>query len=385
MNILRRWTVWVLLAVASGVQGAEPMPEVVAKDMQEETVHIAVTVKDLYGRQETRQIPIIIFRPPGDGPFPLVVFNHGRAVSAKRASQGRSRPEALARYMVGKGFVVMAPTRIGYAETYGDFDPENNGGCASPRIEPMSIAASDQVLATVAFAKTLHYVDASRWLVGGISVGGLTSVATVGRNPPGLLGGINFAGGTGGNPETQPGRPCSPNAIATYWGGLAKSAKVPMLWLYWQNDKYWGEDIPKKWHQAWVDGGGHADLTSFPPAGEDGHGGINTDMDHWLPVVDAFLGQLGFDKPAIVGKPPASHFADITDASKVPISAKSQTTGYAKFLDVKLPRAFAVGNKGGWGYATGDYATGRALGYCQRSGQTCQLYAVDDNVVWTDK
>jgi dienelactone hydrolase len=395
-NILRRCvaTPWragmlVSVALAQPVQAAEAAPveaqEVVAKDLREETVRIAVTVKDLYGRQETRNIPIVIFRPQGEGPFPLVVFNHGRAVTSKRATQGRNRPETLARYLVGKGFVVIAPTRVGYAETYGDFDPEYNGGCSSPRIEPMSIAASDQVLATVEFATKLPYVDTTRWIVAGISVGGLTSVTTVGRNPPGLLGGINFSGGTGGDPDTQPGNPCSPNAIARYWGGLAKSAKAPMLWLYWQNDKYWGEEIPKNWHKAWVDGGAQAVLTSLPPSGDDGHGGINTDMDHWLPVVDAFLGQLGFNKPAIVGKPLPSGFADIADASKVPISAKNQASAYAKYLDAKFPRAFAVGNKGGWGYATGDYVTGRALGFCQRSGQVCQLYAVDDQVVWAGK
>lgn len=49
----------------------------------------------------------------------------------------------LARYLVAKGFMVLAPTRVGYVETYGDFDPEKTGGCSSPRIEPMSIAASD--------------------------------------------------------------------------------------------------------------------------------------------------------------------------------------------------------------------------------------------------
>ena len=108
-------------------------------------------------------------------------------------------------------------------------------------------------------------------------------------------------------------------------------------------------------------------------------------MDHWLPLVDAFLGQLGFTKSAIVAKPPATDFADIADASKVPINAKFQATAYAKFLDAKPPRAFAVGGNGNWGYASGDYAMGRAIGNCQRRGQTCQLYAVDDKVVWTGK
>lgn len=356
--------------------------EVVAKDLMEETVRIPVTVKDLYGRQETRSIPVTIFRPSGPGPFPLVVFNHGRAVTAKRATQGRNRPEHLARYLVAKGFVVLAPTRVGYADTYGEFDPEYSGKCGATQIEPAAIAASDQVLATWAFAKSLPYVDAARWIVAGQSMGGLTAIATVGRNPAGLLAGINFAGGSGGNPETQPENPCSPNSVGQYWASLARSATVPMLWMYWENDKYWGPEIPRRWHKAWTEGGGKAAMTTFGPVGADGHGGWASDMDHWLPVVDAFLAQLGFDQPAIVKRPPASGFAGIAEADKVPVNARSRITAYAKFLEAKTPRAFAVGNKGGWGYATGDYVTGRALGYCQRSGQICKLYAVDDQVVW---
>ena len=353
-------------------------PVILAKDLQEEVLRTQATVKDMYGRQETMALPITVYRPPGDGPFPLVVFNHGRAVEAKRASQGRYRPETAARYLVAKGFVVLVPNRIGYWETYGSFDPEYSG-CKS--IEPMSIAASDQVLATVEFAKTLPYVDASRWVVMGQSVGGLTTVATVARAPAGLLGGINFSGGTGGNPDVNPERPCNPGATTRHWGEIAKNAKTPMLWLYWANDKYWGPDIPKTWHRAWVDGGGRASLAAFGPSGENGHSGLSEDMDHWLPVVDEFLGQLGFAQPAIAKAPLPSAFAAIDATAAVPVGTSGKAA-YAKFLEMALPRAFAVSSKGGFGLARGDYAAGRALGNCQRFGNPCTLYAVDADVVW---
>lgn len=358
---------------------AAPATEIWAKDLQEEVVRIQATVKDLYGREATRPVPITVYRPAGEGPFPLVVFNHGRSTADKRAQQGRSRPETVARYLVAKGFVVMAPTRIGYWETYGDFDPENS---ACRTIEPMSIAASQQVLATVEFAKTLPYVDATRWVVVGQSVGGLTAVATVGRAPEGLLGGINFSGGTGGNPDLSPASPCNPVATTRYWGEIARNAKVPMLWMYWENDKYWGTSYPKTWHRAWVDGGGRAQFVTFGPAGDDGHLGVNTDMDHWLPVVDRFLRDLGFELPAIVTVPPPSGFAPVTDQSRVPAGAAGKAA-YTKFLEMAAPRAFAVSTQGGYGFARGDYAAGRALGNCQRNnGNTCALYAVNDDVVW---
>ena len=68
--------------------------------------------------------------------------------------------------------------------------------------------------------------------------------------------------------------------------------------------------------------------------------------------------------------------------NKIPISDRAKENNYAKFLASKSPRAFAIGDSGATGYAFGDYATGKAIGFCQRSGQLCKLYAVDDDVVW---
>ncbi len=378
---------WLAAALCCGLPiAAQTPPEdtAMALDLREEVQHIAVTVKDLYGREETRQIPVTIFRPQGDGPFPLVIMNHGRAVSDKRAQQGRQRFESLSRYLVHKGFVVLLPTRVGYGETYGSFDPESSGNCNAMRVEPMAQAASDQVLATLAFARTLPYVDARRWLVMGQSVGGLTSIATVWRNPPGLVGGINFAGGTGGDPDKHPGDPCGPQVIERLLRDKAAGARQPMLWLYWANDQYWGEAIPKRWHQAWTAAGGIAEFHTLPAVGKDGHGGSGIDMNTWVPIVEPFLARLGFDKPGVIARPPASGFAAIDDAGKVPVNKATQDGLYRKFLEAKMPRAFAVGKQGSAGYATGDWAMGRALGYCQaRRGDSCKLYAVDNDVVWT--
>jgi dienelactone hydrolase len=355
-----------------------------AKDLHEEVVRIDVAVSDLYGREETRRMPITIFRPDGDGPFPLVVFNHGRATPEKRASQGRSRPEALARYLVAKGFVVLAPTRIGYWETYGAFDPEDNGRCTDLRVAHMAQVASDEVLATVAYAKTLPYVDANRWIVAGQSVGGLTAIATVGRHPAGLVGGINFSGGAGGNPDKNPGHPCSPQRVASLYAGVGPTSTVPMVWFYWPNDLFFGEDVPKAWYRAWSQAGGDGSFNTFGPVGADGHNGFNADMDHWVPIVDRFLARLGFTQAVAYERPTATGFAALDDVDHLPSTRPSARAAYGKFLAAASPRAFAIGDHGAFGWATKDYVLGKAIGYCRRSGQACRLYAVDDDVVWTE-
>jgi dienelactone hydrolase len=355
----------------------------VAKDLHEQVFRIPVSVQDLYRRREQRQIPVSVFKPAGDGPFPMVVLNHGRATSAEKMAQpSRFRFEQQARYFVGKGFVVMVPTRVGYGETFDGFDPETNGGCSQPRVEPMSLAASDQVLAVAEFARGLPFVDANRWWVMGQSVGGLTTVATTWRNPPGLQGAVNFAGGTGGDPVARPGRSCAAAQIEQLWKSRAAQAKAPMLWLYWENDLFWGPQAPRSWHRAWVEGGGQAEFHLLPAVGQDGHSGFSIDMDRWVPLVDAFLAKAGYTQPALPPVPAPSDFARIDEIDKVPVGAETRQNQYTRFLASPLPRAFAIG-PGGAGFATGDWAVGRALGLCQaRRGITCKLYAVDNEVVW---
>lgn len=373
--------VWACSALA---QAAAPAPEPFAADLQETVHRLPVTVKDMFGREETRQIPLTVFRPRGEGPFPLVVFNHGRAGDDKRALQGRQRFEHLSRYLVSKGFVVLLPTRVGYGETYGDFDPESSGPCNNRQFEPMSVAASDQVLAAYEWAKAQPYVDASRWLVMGESVGGLTTVATAWRNPPQLVGAVNFAGGSGGDAVNRPGNPCSPERIGRLWKTKAASAKVPMLWLYWANDRFWGESYPKQWHQAWIEGGGRATLHSLPAVGTDGHFGASIDMNTWVPLMEGYLAGLGFTQSGLITKPAASGYARVDEVDKVPVSKANQDNWYRKFLQASKPKAVALSPSGTIGYATGDWAMGRALGFCQaRRGERCKLYAVDDEVVWT--
>lgn len=365
-------------SAAAQAPGEERPPAV---DLREELVRIAVTVKDLYGRQETRQIPLTIYRPPGTGPFPLVIFNHGRAATEQRARQGRSRPKLFARYMVSKGFVVIVSTRVGFAETYGDFDPESSGPCNATRPHVMSIAASDQVLAALEHARSMADVDTTRWLVAGASVGGATSIATVWRNPPGLVGGINFAGGASGDPDKRPGEPCSPQQLTRLWASTAALARAPMLWLYWENDRYWGAEYPKTWHQAWVGQGANAEFHQLSAVGKDGHAGFTVDMDRWVPIVERFLHSLGFEQPGQPQRPPATAFAAAGDIDKVPLPERARNM-YPAFLLAKLPRAFAIGARGAAAWASGDWAMAKALGNCQRRGDRCRLYAVDDDVVW---
>jgi dipeptidyl aminopeptidase/acylaminoacyl peptidase len=134
----------VLSALASTAPGqnnpsAPPAPaaaETLAADLREAVHRLPVTVADLYGRRETRELVLTVFKPPGTGPHPLLVFNHGRS-GTNRALPPRHRFETQARYFVSKGFAVVVPTRVGYGEASADFDPEESGPCNNKRYAPM--------------------------------------------------------------------------------------------------------------------------------------------------------------------------------------------------------------------------------------------------------
>ena len=175
------------------------------------------------------------------------------------------------------------------------------------------------------------------------------------------MAGINFAGGTGGDPEKRTGDPCNPRAIESLWRSKAATAKAPMQWFYWDNDKYWGADNPKRWHRAWTEGGAQAELHAMPASGTDGHGGLNNDMDHWVPLAEAFLARHGFGTPGAVDVPKASGFAKVGDVDRVPVNKAQQgTTPMPSFLPAPSRALMRSSADGSNGWATGDWAA-RAL------------------------
>ncbi len=100
-------------------------------------------------------------------------------------------------------------------------------------------------------------------------------------------------------------------------------------------------------------------------------------------MTDAFLARLGFVPPKSPDAPPPTRYANLGDVMKLPLTAHSAREKYAAFLKMDLPRAFAIGPRGEFGYSSAANATTRALALCRQYAKTaCRLYAVDDHIVW---
>ena len=80
------------------------------------------------------------------------------------------------------------------------------------------------------------------------------------------------------------------------FAAYGKTARIPGLWLYAPNDRFWGADAPGQWHAAYVAGAGTAEFVATGPVpNTDGHELIFVGRDLWAPAVEAFLKRVGIE------------------------------------------------------------------------------------------
>jgi dienelactone hydrolase len=344
---------------------------------------ISIEKKTVLGSIE---LETTIYKPDGPGPFPLVVINHGKSLGDARLQQ-RYRPAGPARYFLQRGYAVVVPMRQGFSKSGGSLI---SGAC---NVESNGIAQAEDVKVVLDHMLKQPYVDGSRILVAGQSHGGWTSLAFGTFNYPGVKGLINFAGGL--SQENCPGWQANLGRAA---GSYGEKTRLPSLWFYGDNDRFFAPltwaDMLARYNGA----GGKARMVAFGSFGSDSHAmfGSSAGQPIWHPEVTRFLEEIGLPNQPIAAyarfaplikqeAPPKSGFAAIDDVPSLAFLKDSARNGYKTFLIQEVPRAFAVASTGAWGLAHGgDDPMRRALDNCNKfaPGQ-CRLYAVDNDVVWT--
>lgn len=323
-----------------------------------------------------------IFKPDGNGPFQMVVFNHGKERGDPRA-QPRSRPLPFAREFVRRGYVVVAPNRQGFAQSGGTYVDH---GCD---VADNGLAQAQDVAATIAYMSTQPYIDARHIVVAGASHGGLTTIAYGQQPQRGVHGLLNFAGGLRQD-ACNGWQHNLTHAFATYGG----KARLPSLWFYGENDALWSPQLVAQMYSAYVAGGAHAELVDFGFYKDNAHRivGDRDGVALWWPPTQQFLARIGMPTAVRyrVEDAPAAQptgYASIDAIDAVPYLNGSGREGYATFLKQYPSRAFAVSDSGAWSWAEGgDNPVSVALDNCQKhSRDPCQLYAVDNAVVWAGR
>jgi len=241
-----------------------------------------------------QKITVTIWRDDSIKKAPYLLFSHGRAgTDQERGKFGRSSEKRNSEYFVSKGFTVILPTRIGYGVSGGP-DADYSGACGNKNYLEARKVAIDQSKQVLNHVFDFSYIDRTKGIVVGQSVGGFTTIGLSAENISGLKGAINFAGGDGGDPIKSAEKPCGDYLIKDTFAKYGASNKVPTLWLYSVNDKFWGEQLPKDWFAAFQKAGGKGQFVSLPAYKEDGHSIFRGDLNAWKNDFEKFIKEIGF-------------------------------------------------------------------------------------------
>jgi len=244
-----------------------------------------------------------VARPVGAGPFPLVVMNHGVSLNAQeRAFFPLVEFRDAAMWFARRGYMVVAPTGSGYGAAALDV-PERGlhsvffskiGSCDNPNFHDAGLAVALLDKWIIDYMTDQKLVVPNRAVVVGQSAGGWAAMALSSKNLPSVRAIITFAAGRGGRVGGKPNNNCAPDKLVEAIADFGRTARTPMLWIYIENDTFFGPALSKQMHQAYTSAGGNAEYHLLPPFGSDGHFLIDSaeSIPLWAPLVSRFLDRI---------------------------------------------------------------------------------------------
>ena len=119
------------------------------------------------------RIQAYLYKPEGDGPFPVVIYNHGSRIGRERQSVPF---EYVGGLLTGAGYLVLVSERRGYGRSDGLSWPEDVGKSRGRLVARLG-EETDDVLAAADHLRTQAFVDVKRIGVMGWSFGSRTRAA----------------------------------------------------------------------------------------------------------------------------------------------------------------------------------------------------------------
>jgi dienelactone hydrolase len=136
------------------------------------------TYSEVFYLSGNLRIQAYLYKADGDGPFPVVIYNHG-------SRDGREATPVPFQY-IGKmfthaGYVVLVPERRGYGKSDGSMWRRDVGNDPSRLITRLQ-AEADDVLAAIDYLRTVPSADTNRIGIMGWSFGGIVTMLAASRS-----------------------------------------------------------------------------------------------------------------------------------------------------------------------------------------------------------
>ena len=257
-----------------------------------------------YAAAGPRGLEAMLIRPSGTRRYPLALLSHGAPRdAAARPGMTPSDLYVQAVELARRGFSALVVMRRSYGTSGGDY-AENSGPCARRNYMIGANASATDLRAAIDAMNRRADVTTQGMIAAGTSAGGFASIALSADPPPGLAAVINFAGGRGSRADHNV---CDEAALVRAFATMGKTSRIPMLWVYAGNDKFFGPDLARRMHAAFTAAGGRAQFIAAPAFGRDGHGLFSaTGAPVWTPLLDGFLREKNLGSRDLIAAPAAA-------------------------------------------------------------------------------
>ncbi len=146
---------------------------------------------EIFYKSGNLNIQAYLYKPDGDGPFPIVIYNHGSRFGRER----QSFPfEWVGQMLTAAGFAVLIPERRGYGRSDGPIFTSDVGTDREARFVDRLKSEADDAVAAIAYLRSVPFADNNRIGIMGWSFGGIVTMLSISRSPEFKVA-VNQAGG----------------------------------------------------------------------------------------------------------------------------------------------------------------------------------------------
>ncbi|QND54715.1 hypothetical protein HB779_22515 (plasmid) [Phyllobacterium sp. 628] len=332
---------------------------------------------------KTEQMETLIVRPVDGEKFPLVLIVNGSAGSTP-SKMHADWLASIAHDFAHRGYIAASVVWLGYGHSTGTF-VENGGNCSKPTVSKFLDTRGNQLEAALNALHAREDVDPSVTLGLGISIGGASMLDLAGRSNRPLTAVINLSGGVyHSNTVIVPASNCSlyQNDLVRNFTNFGRNNPTPTLWVYAENDPYFGPKLVQRMLAGYRSQGGQVDFAGLPPFEKNGHTLFKSEATVLIkPRLDDFLRR--------------NHLPAMNEDELAPLLSSLTASGRANaelYIKNTTEKALAIADETKvmyWHYGarTIEEARQEVLAYCQKeSVKACRVIAENSRLIdgWRD-